>query len=68
MGSFPDDFVFEWDTQFSYAEIGNFPDNFIFLNDWQQFFRWARQVSRLYVLNKIHNFYQVDILHFPGTL
>ena len=54
---------------FYYTKIGNFHDNFMCLNEWCDFFLWDWQVSRwFYVLNKMHSFYRVNILHVPGTL
>ena len=63
-------YTFERDTQFWYTINGNFRfhDDFMFLSS-DTFLHQDMQLSWwFYDLNKIHNFYQVDILYFPGTL
>ena len=60
-------------TQFSCTEIGNFVDDFMPLNKIRNFhtLRWTTFLTIFCfwiwfcVLNKIHNFYRVEILHFP---
>ena len=56
------------DALFWHTTIDNFHDIFIFLNECHNFYTQIGKFTGDFVLNKICSFYQVDILHFPGTL
>ena len=62
-------YVYEWDMQFSCSHNGQLSWQFYVFEQVTSFLHRERLVSRwFYVLNKTCNFYEVDILHFPGTL
>ena len=53
--------------QFWSTELGNFHDDFMFLIKWRYFHTKIGKFPDDW-LKEIHNFYQVDILHFLDTL